>query len=171
MSISVANAPCSWGVLEFEEHAPSYGYSEVLDQIAASGYAGTELGDWGFMPTEPSLLHDQLHRRSLALVGAFVPVALSDPNDHLRGLETAIRTAALMRDAGFPDACIVLADRSAGQHRANLAGGTSDGGRWSQSRPVGRLRPRLQRHRPDGLPVRRAANRLSSALRILRGNS
>ena len=123
MSISVANAPCSWGVLEFEEHAPSYGYSEVLDQIAASGYAATELGDWGFMPTEPSLLHDQLHRRSLALVGAFVPVALSDPNDHLRGLETAIRTAALMRNAGFPDACIVLADRTEGNTaRISLAG-------------------------------------------------
>ena len=44
-------------------------------------YDGTELGDWGFMPTEPSVLHDELHRRSLTLVGAFVPVALSDPDD------------------------------------------------------------------------------------------
>jgi inosose dehydratase len=114
MSIAVANAPCSWGVLEFEGQAPTYGYADVLDQIAASGYLGTELGDWGFMPTDPALLRDELHRRSLTLLGAFVPVALSNRDDHERGVRTAVRTASVMRDAGFPDAFIVLADQTEG---------------------------------------------------------
>jgi hypothetical protein len=36
--IRVANAPCSWGVLEFESKAASPPYSRVLDEIAESGY-------------------------------------------------------------------------------------------------------------------------------------
>jgi inosose dehydratase len=114
MSIRLANAPCSWGVLEFEAHATATGYPTVLDEIAASGYTGTELGDWGFMPVDPARLADELSRRSLALVGAFVPVALSVPSAHRAAVETAIRTASLMRDAGFPRAFVVLADRTEG---------------------------------------------------------
>ena len=52
--IKIANAPCSWGVLEFELEGEAMGYQQVLDEIAATGYAGTELGDWGFMPTDPA---------------------------------------------------------------------------------------------------------------------
>ena len=114
MSIRLANAPCSWGVLEFDAHATAIEYSMVLDEIAASGYTGTELGDWGFMPVDPARLGDEVARRSLALVGAFVPVALSEAAAHGPGIETAVRTATLMRDAGFADAFIVLADQTEG---------------------------------------------------------
>ena len=41
--MQVANAPCSWGVIENIE-GERYDYARVLDEIAASGYAGTELG-------------------------------------------------------------------------------------------------------------------------------
>ena len=54
--IKIANAPCSWGVLEFESKTASPGYRQVLDEMAQAGYAGTELGDWGFMPTDPQAL-------------------------------------------------------------------------------------------------------------------
>ncbi len=47
--IKIANAPCSWGVLEFELEGKFLGYEQVLNEIAETGYAGTELGDWGFM--------------------------------------------------------------------------------------------------------------------------
>ena len=74
--IRVANAPCSWGVLEFETTATTAPAAQVLDEMAAAGYAGTELGDWGFLPTEPRALAAEIGERGLALVGAFVPVAL-----------------------------------------------------------------------------------------------
>jgi inosose dehydratase len=123
MAISAANAPCSWGVLEFEPQTPTYSYDVVLDQIAATGYAGTELGDWGFMPTDPTVLRRELERRPLALVGAFVPVALSDPGSHQRGIEEAVRTASLLRDAGYPTALVVLADLTEGNtRRISVAG-------------------------------------------------
>ena len=58
--IKIANAPCSWGVLEFDLEGKSSGYEQVLDEIAETGYIGTELGDWGFMPTDPKELHDEI---------------------------------------------------------------------------------------------------------------
>ena len=54
--IKVANAPCSWGVLEFDLEGEAAGYEQVLNEMIETGYAGTELGDWGFMPTDPKLL-------------------------------------------------------------------------------------------------------------------
>ena len=108
--IRIANAPCSWGILEFEGDAAPASYPTVLDEIRDTGYRGTELGDWGFMPTDPVRLGTELAARNLALIGAFVPVALADASTHAAGAATAVRTAALMRDAGATDAFIVLSD-------------------------------------------------------------
>ena len=127
MPIRVANAPCSWGVLEFEGHGPALACSLVLDQLASTGYAGTELGDWGFMPTDPADLSLDIELRALSLVGAFVPVALSNPSAHAEGVERATRTARLLRDAGYPDALIVLADMTDGNvRRIAVAGRVGD---------------------------------------------
>jgi len=111
--IRIANAPCSWGVLEFESAAPSASFDRVLDEIRDTGYAGTELGDWGFMPTDPALLGQEVASRDLQLIAAFVPVALADPSAHAAGIATAVRTARLLREAGATDAMIVLSDDNA----------------------------------------------------------
>ena len=96
-SIGIGNAPCSWGSLEFEGlEGESIGYSQMLDELTETGYKGTELGDWGFMPTDPEKLHQELRRRSLTLLGAFVPVALKHPEKHASGLANALKTANLL---------------------------------------------------------------------------
>jgi len=110
--IQIANAPCSWGVLEFELEGQATGFEQVLDEIRATGYAGTELGDWGFMPTDPSLLNAELDKRKLKLLGAFVPVFLKEKSKHVAGAAVAVRTAQLMKEAGFPNAFIILADEN-----------------------------------------------------------
>jgi inosose dehydratase len=110
--IKIANAPCSWGVLEFELAGKAAGFEQVLNEIRDTGYQGTELGDWGFMPTVPSQLKTELDKRSLAMVGAFVPVFLKDRSKHAAGAATAVKTAELMADAGYKDAFIVLADEN-----------------------------------------------------------
>lgn len=112
-TMQVANAPCSWGVLEFEGVRAPSGYATVLDEIRDTNYEGTELGDWGFMPTAPAQLGAELNSRGLELVGAFVPVAFANAAAHDEGAVAAIRTATLMRDAGFPKAFIVLSDDNA----------------------------------------------------------
>jgi inosose dehydratase len=121
--IQIANAPCSWGVLEFDLEGKAAGYEQVLDEIRETGYAGTELGDWGFMPATPPELRKELDKRSLAMVGAFVPVFLKDKSRHIPGAETAVKTARLMADAGFPDAFIVLADENGSVKERTLNAG------------------------------------------------
>ena len=110
--IKIANAPCSWGALEFELEGKSLGYGQVLDEIAETGYTGTELGDWGFMPTDPGKLRDEIAKRDLQLLGAFVPVALAKPSAHQGGITKALKVAGLMHDAGYEDGFIVLADEN-----------------------------------------------------------
>lgn len=110
--IKIANAPCSWGVLEFDLDGKAAGFEKVLDEIRETGYQGTELGDWGFMPAVSSELRKELDKRSLSMVGAFVPVLLKDQAKHAAGAENAVKTAKLMTDAGYPDAFIVLADEN-----------------------------------------------------------
>jgi inosose dehydratase len=138
--IRVANAPCSWGVLEFEAKTASPGYTQVLDEIAQSGYAGTELGDWGFMPTEPERLRDELRRRGLAMLGAFVTTRLADPAAYEESLQRAVTTAQLLEAVGEGAApVIVLSDEPTGDPgRARAAGrvhpGSSlAGGQWDEA--------------------------------------
>ena len=108
--IKIANAPCSWGVLEFDLEGEAAGYVQVLNEMVETGYAGTELGDWGFMPTDPVKLKLEIHSRGLTLLGAFVPVALKNPAAHLAGEEVALKTARLLAAVEGEIPFIVLAD-------------------------------------------------------------
>ena len=105
--LGVANAPCSWGVIE-NIAGERYDYARVLDEIAASGYAATELGDWGFMPTDPARLADELERRGLALLASWVSVYLHDPARHQASVDDCVRTARLLAAVGGADCKIVL---------------------------------------------------------------
>ena len=110
--IKIANAPCSWGVLEFELEGQAAGYTQVLDEMVETGYSGTELGDWGFMPTDPKQLAHEIHSRGLTMLAAFVPVYLKDPACHAAGIETAVRTARLLAGVEGDQPFIVLADEN-----------------------------------------------------------
>ncbi|MFC0772364.1 TIM barrel protein [Terrimonas alba] len=110
--IKIANAPCSWGALEFELEGKALGYEQVLDEIKETGYIGTELGDWGFMPTDPTELRKEISKRNLQLLGAFVPVALANESTHDEGINKALKVAGLMHAAGYENAFIVLADEN-----------------------------------------------------------
>ena len=110
--IKIANAPCSWGALEFELEGKAPDYVQVLNEIVETGYEGTELGDWGFMPTDPQKLSEEIHGRNLKLLGAFVPVALKKPECHQPGIEVAVRTARLMAAVEGDLPFIILADEN-----------------------------------------------------------
>lgn len=95
--IRIANAPVSWGAIEFEgfqnEPIP---YNVVLDEIAETGYAGTELGDYGFYPTDPAALRQELARRGLSLLGAYVGIRLRNPETIGEDREHALTVARLL---------------------------------------------------------------------------
>lgn len=105
--IRPANAPCSWGVIENVE-GKRITWEQVLDEIAATGYEGTELGDWGFMPTDRSRLAEELRKRNLELLGSWVSVRLQDADKHQRAVADALRTARLLRAVGGERAMVIL---------------------------------------------------------------
>ncbi len=110
MTLQIANAPVSWGIYEFEDINPKYPYTTVLDQIAETGYDGTELGPWGYLPTDPNVLRPELAKRNLQMLSAFVPVNFVDESAHAVGEAHALMVGKLLADLGA--VCIVLADNN-----------------------------------------------------------
>lgn len=119
MELGVASAPVSWGIMESVAFPKEYPFPRVLDEIAQAGYTGTELGPYGFLPTDPTSLRKQLEQRKLALCSAFVEVRLADKEALEVGLQQMERTAKLLRDAGCH--LLILSDEKT-KERCALAG-------------------------------------------------
>jgi inosose dehydratase len=130
--IRIGNAPCSWGVVKGVEGQGSLSWLQMLDDMQTAGYAGTELGDWGFMPNDASLVRRELASRGLAMAGAFTPVRLWDADCHATAEATALRTARLLAEVtrGTPEEgqpFVILADDPGpGSHRVRNAGRITD---------------------------------------------
>jgi inosose dehydratase len=124
----VGNAPVSWAV--YEADRPNPPYATVLDQIAAAGYEGTELGPYGYLPTQPEILARELAARNLALGSSFVPVPLEDPRARARAVHTCLLVGRLLATQGVGQ--LIVADDE-DPARARQAGRIPDDGSASWS--------------------------------------
>jgi inosose dehydratase len=106
--LKIGNAPVSWGIFELEGISADLPYRRVMDEIAASGYEGTELGPWGYFPTDPSQLREELSKRGLQLASAFCPVDLTAPSRYAEAEAQTLATAHLLRTLGTTK--LILAD-------------------------------------------------------------
>jgi inosose dehydratase len=122
--IGVAAAPVSWGVFEHTAGDPLIPDGmTVLDEMAAAGYAGTELGPPGYFG-DAATLREALARRSLSLVGAFLPQRFSRVEHAADDRAWMIGVLDLMTEAQ-PDEVhplAVLADASVEPERMTWAG-------------------------------------------------
>ena len=109
MAIQVANAPISWGIMEHVEYPKEYPYARVLDELAEAGYRGTELGPYGFLPTDPAVLRKELDKRSLTLCSAFIDLELGSAVAQKEAFEYLERSAKLISAAGAK--LLILSDR------------------------------------------------------------
>jgi inosose dehydratase len=123
MPIRIATAPVSWGILEVEGWGKQRRYEEVLDEIVKAGYTGTELGPYGFLPTDPKQLKSELAKRNLPLLGAFTPLPLAHAAQHDAALQSALEVGRLLSQAGAP--FLVLADEMSPARMA-VAGGVDE---------------------------------------------
>ncbi len=113
--IEVGNAPCSWGTLEFEGYDVNpIGYTQMLDELVETGYTATELGDWGFMPTNPVDLRKEIESRKLTMLGAYVQCAFKKAEAHQAGQEEVLKIAKLLAESSNNKPYIILADDNAG---------------------------------------------------------
>jgi inosose dehydratase len=78
-SIRVGTAPDSWGVW-FPNDANQVPYTRFLDEVAAAGYEWIELGPYGYLPTNPIQLQDELEARGLRLSAGTVSERLHQPD-------------------------------------------------------------------------------------------
>ncbi len=110
MAIRIANAPVSWAIYEFSQIEQKYTYQRVLDEIADTGYVGTELGPWQFLPTDPDILRPELEKRDLSMVSAYVPVWFLDASAHEAGEQHSLNVGRLLAALGCK--VIILADEN-----------------------------------------------------------
>jgi inosose dehydratase len=128
-AMRVGNAPVSWGVYEADRPNPPFG--DVLDAIARAGYEGTELGPYGYLPTDPAPLARELSARGLALGSSFVPIPLEDETARSASLAHALRVARLLASQGVRE--LIVADDE-DERRARIAGRVNGNGQgWSDA--------------------------------------
>ncbi|MET9358651.1 TIM barrel protein [Streptomyces sp. NPDC006617] len=96
-NLCLGSAPDSWGIW-FPEDEHQVSYTRFLDELAAAGYQWLELGPYGYLPTDPQRLKEELDARALQVSGGTAFGALHRPEgwdemlDHVR--QVAVLTAA-----------------------------------------------------------------------------
>jgi inosose dehydratase len=111
-----ACAPDSWGVLDYPGPSWEQPYEKMLDEMVEAGYTGTELGPYGFFPTDPKVLQPQLERRKLKLLGSFVPVKMTDPAAGAAAMERIRKVGNLLATLKAP--FLVMADDQSPERNA-----------------------------------------------------
>jgi len=99
MHVKLANAPVSWGV-DYADDAKNPPWPKIMDEIAEAGYSYTELGPYGFYPTEPKRLASEFQSRGLTVEAGFVFQILHDPAKTDTVLDNAARTVQLLSAVG-----------------------------------------------------------------------
>lgn len=77
--IRVGSAPDSWGVW-FPADPQQTPYGRFLDEVSSSGYEWIELGPFGYLPTDPQRLQDDLDAHGLRLSAGTVFEHLHQPD-------------------------------------------------------------------------------------------
>jgi inosose dehydratase len=111
-----ACAPDSWGVLDYPGPSWEQSYENMLDEMVEAGYTGTELGPYGFFPTDPKVLKPQLEKRKLKLLGSFVPVKMTDPAAGAAAIERIRKVGNLLAALEAP--FLVMADDQSPERNA-----------------------------------------------------
>jgi inosose dehydratase len=67
----IGSAPDSWGVW-FPDDPQQTPWHRFLDEVAAAGYTRIELGPYGYLPTDPVRLQDELGQRGLTMTAGTI---------------------------------------------------------------------------------------------------
>jgi inosose dehydratase len=107
-------------------------WQRYLDEVAQAGYGGTELGPYGYLPTDPAQLRAALDARGLQLTAGFVMLPLEDPTTYAAVESQTLKVAELLASAGA--GFLVLID---GEYRDLASGVTTapaslDDASWSR---------------------------------------
>ena len=99
LNLRLGSAPDSWGVW-FPEDEFQLPYTRFLDELAQAGYEWVELGPYGYLPTDPDVLTDEIQKRGLKVSGGTVFGSLHRPELFDQMIATVSKVAALTASQG-----------------------------------------------------------------------
>lgn len=67
----IGSAPDSWGVW-YPDDPQQTPWERFLDEVAAAGYTRIELGPYGYLPTDPVRLREELDKRGLTMTAGTI---------------------------------------------------------------------------------------------------
>ena len=79
MNITIGSAPDSWGVW-FPSDPQQTPWDRFMDEIVEAGYEWTELGPYGYLPTDLPTLRRELSSRGLKVTGTFAMANVEEPS-------------------------------------------------------------------------------------------
>jgi inosose dehydratase len=120
--LRLGSCPDSWGVW-FADDPAQTPWRRFLDELAQAGYRWLELGPYGYLPTDPTQLRDEVDRRGLSVSGQAVFGGLHDPDRWESDLRDAHQVAELVTAMGASHMVLLPAD--AGPNPPEL-----DAGQW-----------------------------------------
>ncbi len=128
MSVTLANAPVSYGVFEMTVGTDRYlaPAERVLDEVVAAGFQGIDLGPVGYLG-QGADLRDALASRGLAVAGGYIDLPFSDPGrldaalPRLDALLDAFDSAGRMMDRPAPRPTLAAAGSEAHRRRPGAA--------------------------------------------------
>ena len=99
MKVKVGTGPDNWGVW-FPSDDKQIPWDRYLDEASETGYEWTELGPYGYMPSDPEVLGAELEKRNLKLEAGFVFGNMTDPENFAVLEEETDRAGALTSALG-----------------------------------------------------------------------
>jgi inosose dehydratase len=107
--LRLGSCPDSWGVWLAADPAQTP-WPRFLDELAAAGYRWLELGPYGYLPTDPARLRDEVDRRGLQVSGQAVFGALHQAERWDADLADARQVAELVVAIGARHVVLLPAD-------------------------------------------------------------
>ena len=97
--LKLGSAPDSWGIW-FAGDPKQLPWQRFLDELSEVGYRWTELGPYGYLPTDPDVLARELEVRNLGVAGGFVKFDLEAPDIWTTAAAAVDETSAFVWQVG-----------------------------------------------------------------------
>ncbi len=101
MTIQICGAPCCWGVDDPKNpYLPPW--QRVLKEAGLAGYRAIELGPYGYLPIDATIVSEELEKNNLAIVAGTIFHDLLDPTNQPAVLSAVDDICRLITDPTLP---------------------------------------------------------------------
>ena len=128
--MKLATAPVNWNSPDVPEYRAWTPYPQLLDQMAAAGYAATEWAS--IMPKDPEALGADLRARGLRLLGGFVGLERRNPAKRAQEAQRGVEIGNYFQSLGA--SYLIAADSGDAQGPGSRSGQPR---RWVNRRAMG----------------------------------